>query len=433
MGPAIGISILLVPTAIFVVAMGLRIAADSQPETSWAGGRRRSLFLASYVLVGIGLVLLAFSTIVTGLIGGASFVMFTLAVSQLVGAELKLIGKRRQAQQAEFLWMLSTTIRNESSLADEIETYAQGTWGRRHKRLLELADRLRNGTPLSEIAVPQGLLSRSASIEIQAGLQSGRLYESLRTAARRQTRELSEDVNSLQAQMALTYPATILAVITLVIGFLCYFIVPKLKKIFDDFGTELPDLTISVIRQADFSVNFGLLLSPVILLPVVALVVVGFADLYGWSVVWRWFVGGWFARPHTSDVLRALSRTVAAGVPLELGLEPFVSSSGPKSLQLRAAAVRAAISEGQSAWKQLERQGFLNSREVVLLESAQAVGNLPWTLEALADSLERRWSYRFQAVLELIGPMIILVLGVVVGIAAIAFFLPLVKMLNDLS
>jgi type II secretory pathway component PulF len=121
------------------------------------------------------------------------------------------------------------------------------------------------------------------------------------------------------------------------------------------------------------------------------------------------------------------------GVPIERGFDPFVTSSGPILLQRRAAAIRRGLNEGLSCWELLSQTGFLKPNEVMLLESAQRAGNLPWALDALADSLDRRWLFRLQAGMEWLRPLAILFLGAIVGFVAIAMFLPLVKLLNDLS
>ncbi|MBC8112859.1 MAG: type II secretion system F family protein [Candidatus Saccharimonas sp.] len=429
----IGVSIVLLPLALFVIALGLRIAADAQPETSWSGPRRRTLFLLSYLFVGIGLFVLLATAMLGRPLALIAFVMLVMAATQLAEAELKLSGSRRRAQEAELLWMLATSVLSHRNLADDVEAYARGSWGKRHTRLLELADRLRRGLPRSELAVPQGLLSRTATLEIQAGIQSGKLAESLRNAAIKHTRQLTDGSQSLDGHSAVTYPAAVLTVMVLILGFLMYWIIPKFKKIFDDFGTELPGMTIALINGSDVFVNYWYLAAPVIYLMGATVVTVAMAHFYGWRELWQRWAGRWTVRPHASDVLRSLASIVEMGAPIERALDPFVTSSGPIRLQQRAAAIRLGLSQGLSCWELLAREGFLKPNEVALIETAQRAGNLPWALVALADNLDRRWLYRLKAGIELLRPMAILALGAIVGFVVIAMFLPLIKLLNDLS
>ncbi len=429
----IAVSIVLLPLALFGAALGFRIAADAQPETSWSGSRRRTLFVMAYLMLGIGLFVLLATVMLGRPLAMISFVMLVVATAQLVEAELKLAGSRRRAREAELLWMLATSVLSQRNLADDVEAYAGGSWGMRHKRLLELADRLRRGLPHSELAVPQGLLSRTATLEIQAGIQSGKLAEALRSAAVKHTRQLTDDSHSLDAHAAVTYPAAVLVVMTLIVGFVMYYIIPKFKKIFDDFGTELPVMTRTLIGGSDAVVNYWYLASPLVYVVIASIVTVAMAHVYGWREMWQHWAGRWMVRPHTSDVLRSLASTVELGAPIERGFDPFVSSHGPILLQRRAAAIRLGLSQGESCWELLARERFLKPNEIALIETAQRAGNLPWALRALADSLDRRWLYRLKAGLELLRPAAILVLGLLVAFVAIAIFMPLVKLLNDLS
>lgn len=423
----------LAPLAIFALAVVLRLAADNQPETTWSSSRRLLFLVSSYVCIGIGFFALLFCVIVTGPLGGIMLILFTLSAAQLVDVELKLAGKRRRARQAELLWLLAAVVRNGGSLANELEMYASGTWGQRHRKLKAMADRIRSGTPLSEIAVPQGLLSRSATIEVQSGLRSGRLYETLRAAAMRETAAMSDESGLSRTGSTLLYPAMVLTASTLVVGFLMYWIIPKFKKIFEDFGTELPDLTKIVIDMSDTVVNYFYIFMPALSLVFMTLAIGGFSELYGWRTVIRFLFGPWLARAHTPDLLRAISQPCAARQPLEQSLQMLAYSSGSWLLQHRVESIHMAVKEGLPCWQQFRRQRFLKSNEVVLLESAQQVGNLPWALQALADAIERSWAYRLRALTELIEPFIIMALGFMIGMLAIAFFLPLVKLLNDLS
>lgn len=417
----------------FAVAIALRIAAESQPEVPWSAQRRMILLAAAYTFIGIGFFALLFAVIIGGAFGGALLIIVTLAIGQLLDVELKVAGKRWRTQQSEFLWFLATIVKNGGNLADEIEDYARGTWGIRHRRLVGLAHRIRNGTPLTEIAVPQGLLTRDITLEIQAGLRAGRLHETLIGAARRETQLIVEESSGIRSQSVLLYPATVLAVAFLIGAYLLYYIVPKLKRIFDDFGTELPSMTKILIQLADNLLSFWYVILMMFLLLLTAVVIGAFADFHGWRVVSRYLIGRWSARIHTPPLLRSVSHAVAAGRPLDQAFQLLAGSSSSWLLQHRSEAIHLAIQQGLPCWQQLRRQHFLRQSEVVLLESAEQIGNLPWALNAIADAIERRWSYRLYAAVQLLGPLVIVMLGILVAFFAFSFFLPLVKLLNDLS
>lgn len=433
MNPLVTSVACLAPVAIFTLALLLRLAVDMQPETPYSTRRRLELRIASYVFVMIGFFSLLFTFLVAGAVGALLLFMFVLATAQLVDMEFKLSGKRRRAHQVELLWLLASAVRCEGDLADAIETYAQGTWGQRHRNLLDLAERIREGTPMNELTVPRGLMSHSATIEVQAGLCTGRVYEALRSAALRQTREISEDSTSAPVLSNLFYPTAILLAGLFIVSFLMYYIIPKFKKIFEDFGTELPRMTILLISMADigFTYAFGILILVMLLFAMI--MVAAFANFFGWRAVTRSIVGNWHPRPHAADLLRSLAQTVASGMPLDKSFKELIPFARSRLFRRKLVAMHDAVIQGNAGWLELERKGFLTSREVNLLESAERVGNLPWTMNAVADAIERRWYFRLCATMQLITPVIVLGLGLVVGFIAIAFFLPLVKLLNDLS
>ena len=71
--------------------------------------------------------------------------------------------------------------------------------------------------------------------------------------------------------------------------------------------------------------------------------------------------------------------------------------------------------------------------ETLVLETAEQTGNLPWALETLATNLERRSAFRVSAFMEFARPILLIGMSLIVGFVAFAMFLPLVKLLNDLS
>ena len=154
---------------------------------------------------------------------------------------------------------------------------------------------------MTELAVPQGLLPRSAAMLISAGIESSTLEDSLRKSALRATLELSEDDESAIASGGLIYCAMIVPITFLIVGFVMYYIIPKFKKIFDDFGTELPQPTILLIKISDTVINFWLVLGlPLFYVPLIMFIFVTMAEYYGWRVLLQSILGRWFIRWHSA-------------------------------------------------------------------------------------------------------------------------------------
>ena len=68
-----------------------------------------------------------------------------------------------------------------------------------------------------------------------------------------------------------------------------------------------------------------------------------------------------------------------------------------------------------------------------MLQAAQRVGNLPWALTEMADSVRRRLAYRVQAAVQLLFPPIVILMGLAVTFIVVALFLPLIALIQRLA
>ncbi len=434
MDPSITFVLSCGPFATLIIACLLRAISAAQPEVTASGDRRRILNFISYILTVIAIFGMVFLTFTSGAVGFVGLLLAIFLAFLMADAEIRIAGARDRARQVEFVWLLALAVKSGRPLSAEIEAYAQGTWGRRHRLLVDMAERLRNGVPLTELAVPQGLLPRSAAMQIHAGVVSSSLPSTLRKTALRVTRDLIYDDESANSGGALIYPAAMIPIPCLIVGFLMYYIIPKFKKIFDDFGTELPQPTILLIQLSDAVVNFWYVFGlPLFYIPIVIFIFVSMAQYYGWRVMLQSVFGGWFIRWYTPDVMRAVAQSVEQKIPLDQALNSIAKHPGPIRLRDRLAWSVESLQAGTPSWQTLQAAGLLKHSETLVLETAEQTGNLPWALETLATNLERRSAFRVTAFMEFVRPILLIGMSMIVGFVAIAMFLPLIKLLNDLS
>ncbi len=422
------------PFALLAAAVVLRIAAVSQPEAAAVASRRDLLIWVSYFLLAISVFGMLFLVFAVGAAGVIGFILTILLVVSMTEAEIRVAGVRNRARQSEFLWVLAIAMKSGRPLSEEIEAYARGTGGRRHRQLMAMAERLSDGDPLTEIVVPQGLIPPSALMQIHAGITSQSLQNSLNETANRVTQELVEDQESGCPGAGLFYPAALIPIAFFIVAFLMYYIVPKFKKIFDDFGTQLPGVTTALIVVSDTVANSWILLGlPLFYVPLGVFLFVTTAEYYGWRTILQTILGRWFVRWHSPDVLRALSQGIAHGIPIDQALMSIVKHAGPLKLRERLAMAVDAMEAGAPSWQSLQQAGILNAYETIALEAAEKSSNLPWAMRTLATTIESRWMFRLRAIFEFIQPAILVAVAIVVAFIAIAIFMPLIKLLNDLS
>lgn len=340
---------------------------------------------------------------------------------------------QRRAGELTALWTLAIASRSGRPLGPEMWHQMECIEGSAQRRLKRLAVLLSDGEPLDLALQRCRILPRSGSMELQAALDAGSFSEALQQAAARETQRFAQGPQ-LAETFSISYFAVIVDVMFLIVGFLMYWIIPKFKKIFEDFGTELPQLTIWLIRISDTFATYGLPLI-LLLLPLTGLAV--WCDThsryYGWRSVFERCCGAWCPRYRIPDIWRGLAWGIRQERPLAETFAAMTLGRTSSGMRQQLRQIAEQLRQGISPWELLAERQWITRTEAEALARAESVGNLPWVLETLAESEEQRWEHRFQSVIQIVRPVVIVLIGLVVAFIAIAFFLPLVKLVNDLS
>jgi protein transport protein HofC len=140
-----------------------------------------------------------------------------------------------------------------------------------------------------------------------------------------------------------------------------------------------------------------------------------------------------FIRRHSALIFRCVARLVEGKRPLAQGFASLARTYPTVWIRKRLAEVAREVNGGDDWCESLARHGLIRPAEAALLESARRVGNLPWALREAAESSERRLAYRFQFWLLWISPLLVLTLGAIVFMVAVAYFVPLVMLIQRLA
>jgi len=344
------------------------------------------------------------------------------------GLFVVLFGRYTRMRQVSLLWVIAAAVERQLPLAPLVDAFSDDTRGPWQSRIRDLAHLLRTGTPLPAAldAIP-GVVPRSAILAAHVGAESGTLGAALRAEAT----ALSEhdDLWAFSLRVNLVYFLAIILVCMSVVGFIAYYIVPKFIAIFQDFGVELPPMTVALIHASNWLAAYFFLLPPAVLL----LLWIPFFMSAGQLMS----VGGPFSRVFgrfsVPGILRNLSVVIAAGRPLTSATATLAAFHPIGSVRRRLLRIDGEIENGAECWASMRKAGFLTQSQVAVLQAAQRAGNLAWALRLLADRVEKRIEYRIRALLEFVRPILLLCLGAVIGFVVIAMFMPLLKLLNDLS
>lgn len=365
---------------------------------------------------------------------GAPALIFPPLVGLAVGAMFTGLGYLRRNRESYLLWLLTIAAEREMPLGPELEATGEAVGGRTGSQLLGVAGRLEDGQPLGRaLAHRDALVPPPTVLAARVGEQTGTLAETLRDAAIRSSGTTYQSHQAAYLTGMVTYFWVVFFLFMGIIGFCMYYIVPKFKAIFEDFDVELPPVSVLLIEVSDLFVNWWFVGLPLFLTLIAVTIVGGEISRRGLKNLSLPWLTRWFPRLDTPDVLRNLSRAVQTQTPLPAVLETMSDHHHRPHIADRLQRVLTAVESGQDTWDQLRQNGLLRAREVDLLHSTAAAGNLAWGLRDVADRIERDRSHRWQWWFEVLRPWPILILSLIAAFFALGMFLPLVRLLHELS
>jgi type II secretory pathway component PulF len=293
--------------------------------------------------------------------------------------------------------------------------------------LLDVAASIKDGKSLSDSLKnhPQ-LFSNIYSSMIKAGEISGNLHITLKDLA--DFLEKEEDFRS-SVRAALTYPVFVLAVGALTIAVLLGFVIPRLVVMFEDMGQALPLPTrILISISSAFHHYWWLILSglaiSVFFLKRMFLSPQG--RILRDKIKTRLFViGPLILKAEVGHLMRALSLLSSGGVNIIVSLDTAASLINNQILKQEVQKFKERISEGSSLSKCLKEAKFFEPFAVNIIRVGEEAGNLGKSFLRIADDYEKEVDRSLKVLTRLLEPVIILIIGLIVGFIVLAMLLPI--------
>jgi type II secretory pathway component PulF len=366
-----------------------------------------------------------------GVLAGA--LLFSLGFAMLVAIVVGVVliySRRRSTQQEALLWALATAAGREIPLAPTLEAFASQSRGRYRRKVLFVAQSLREGRSLTEVLDREpGLFPRDVKVLICVGSESGALAGALREAFAMRS---ATQRPWLAVGIRIVYLCWVTFILQGVVSFISYFILPKFEAIFADFGVPLPSVTIVWIEITHFFIVYWPILLLLMLIEL-GLLMLGSVSILGIPPWHLPLIDRLFIRRHSALIFRCVARLVEEKRPLAQGFASLARTYPTRWIRKRLEQVAREVNGGDDWSESLARHGLIRPAEAALLESARRVGNLPWALREAAESSERRLAYRFQFWLLWISPLLVLTLGAIVLMVAVAYFAPVVMLIQRLT
>ena len=240
-----------------------------------------------------------------------------------------------------------------------------------------------------------------------------------------------------QVKSALIYPVSIIVIAAGVVTIILWKVIPVFAQLFAGLGGELPSLTQWVIGASNFVANYLILILIVLALGVVA-------------------IKKWHNTPHGRRILdslllkipvigmllrkiavarfcRTLATLTSSGVPILDGLEITAKTAGNAIIEDAIMAVRKSVEEGKTVSEPLAQTKVFPAMVVQMINVGEQTGALDQMLSKIADFYEDEVDTAVAGLMKLIEPVMITVLGAVIGTIVAAMYLPLYDILTKIG
>jgi len=299
------------------------------------------------------------------------------------------------------------------------------------KLILDIKSDIEGGTSLHEAIAKHPLHFDDLFVNlVEAGEQAGALESLLDKIA---TYKEKTEALKKKVKKALFYPAAVMVVAIVVTFILLIFVIPQFESLFKGFGADLPAFTQFVIDISRFVQSNGVYIAVVLGAGIYA-----FAYFHKRSKSMReWIdrmtlklpiIGPIMVKAAIARFARTLSTMFAAGVPLVEALESVAGATGNIVYERAVLRMRDEVSTGQRLQRSMETTGLFPNMVVQMI----AVGEEPGSLDAMsakvADFYEAEVDNAVDAMSSLLEPLIMAILGVLVGGLVIAMYLPIFKL-----
>jgi type IV pilus assembly protein PilC len=240
-----------------------------------------------------------------------------------------------------------------------------------------------------------------------------------------------------QVKSAMIYPVAVIVIAGGVVGVILWKVIPTFASLFAGLGAELPLPTRVVIAMSNGLVTW--------FLPIVALLAVAgwlFRNYYQTHNGRRVVDGAMLKMPILGDILRkiavarfcrTLATLISSGVPILDGLEITAKTSGNAVIEDAVMLTRKSIERGETISAPLKETAVFPAMVTQMIGVGEATGALDTMLAKIADFYEEEVDTAVAGLLTLLEPVMIAVLGVIVGGIVIAMYLPIFDLISKLT
>ncbi len=247
---------------------------------------------------------------------------------------------------------------------------------------------------------------------------------------------------------AMIYPIAVISFAVGIVTGIMIFVVPRFKEIFADFDTELPGVTLTLLAFSDFVVGkkeladgtridvmpgwIIICISPIAVMMLLKLIRQSKSGKYAVDVISLKIpiMGQIIGKTAIARFTRTLGTLIAAGVPILEAITITKETSGNAVFANALGMVHDSIREGESFANPLRASKVVDSLVVNMIDVGEETGELDKMLYKVADNYDDEVNTLVEGLVSLLEPVIVIVLGGIVGFIVMALFMPLVTLIS---
>ncbi|HJW02200.1 MAG TPA: type II secretion system F family protein [Azospira sp.] len=355
-----------------------------------------------------------------------------IRVSKITKQRFKRGGKITEKDIALFTRQLATMMKSGVPLLQAFDIVGRGHANPAVSKLLfDIKSDVETGSSLTQAFRKYPLYFDQLFCNlVAAGEQAGILDTLLDRLA-----TYKEKILAIKSKIksALFYPISVLVVAFIVTAIIMIFVIPQFKAIFTSFGADLPAPTLVVMAMSDFFVAYWY-----IIFSIAGGGVYGFLEAWKRSEKVQIFMDRLALRlPIFGDIVRkaviarwtrTLATMFAAGVPLVEALESVGGAAGNYVYKTATRQIQGEVSTGTSLTNSMQTTNLFPNMVVQMVAIGEESGALDAMLGKVADFFEQEVDDAVEAMSSLMEPMIMVVLGVLIGGIVVAMYLPIFKL-----
>jgi type IV pilus assembly protein PilC len=345
---------------------------------------------------------------------------------------LKSGGKVTPADVAVFARQLATMLTSGIPMVQSFEIIGNGNEKPAMQKLvLEIKASVEGGSTLHESLAKHPLIFDDLFVNlVEAGEQAGALETLLDKIA---TYKEKTEALKKKIKKALFYPTAVLFVAVIVTIILLIFVIPQFESLFKGFGADLPAFTQMVINMSRWLQHNGLFFGAVV-------GGAGYAFVYfkkrsknmqrtlDRMMLKMPVIGPILVKAAIARFARTLQTMFAAGVPLVEAMESVAGATGNIVYEEATLRMKDEVATGQRLQRAMENTGLFPNMVVQMIAVGEESGSLDQMSGKVADFYEAEVDNAVDSMSSLLEPMIMAILGVLVGGMVIAMYLPIFKL-----